>query len=193
MSRDLPNDVIAELDSSSYSFEYLYYGKFGSTELYLWTGGYNLVHDGKTYLGNGWLQNIGSMDEHINEIRSTSMTVYVSGLPSALQSLMLNSTTESTPGTMSLAFFDKDDEKIHVEPWFAGKLDKVRNTQLPNSSVIRIDYRDELVLIGQEREIRWSPESQKLEYPGDLGADYMPFLNQQRLFWGRPDSVEDRA
>ncbi len=188
MGRGLPASVVTELEAPILRLEYLFEGDFQTAPLRLWTGLGDLSWSGKTWLGNGWLQEPGAFRE-ISGRNSDGVTIELSGVPSEIISVILSDTIRTSNGAVYLAFFNDADSLIHVQPMFVGELDRVVAREDPFRPEIQISYEPKSARIRVPREERWTHEAQRAEDPTDKGFEYVTFLLQQRIYWGREDPL----
>lgn len=188
MARGLSSTAINALTGRAVQIEYLFRGEFVDSTLNLWSGFGDFSWNSETWNGNGWLHEPGSIRETA-EIRANGVEVTLTGVPTTLLSLALRETRQSNKGTLYLAIFDADGDLITVDTRFVGNLDKTEIEERANGSVISLKYESRLIRLESPRERRWTNEDQKIDYPSDRGFEYVTFLRQQRIYWGRPDTT----
>lgn len=188
MARELTSETLELLSSRNVRSEYLFSASFKDSELRLWTGFGNLLWSGDVWLGNGWLQDIGSIRE-TQAVEVNSALITLTGVPAQLVSLVLSESQSKSTGRIYAAFFDEQDELLHVEREFSGDLDSVNIDEDPNDSAIRLEYTSKLARLNGTRERRWTNEDQRIEYPSDKGFEYVESLQQKRIYWGQVDTT----
>lgn len=184
MARDLTASVITQLQSASVEVGILFEGEFASGWVRLWSGIGSLSWDGKTWTGTGNLLGISGIDETA-EVRASGMTVSLSGVPSDLLSAALGDARSGRIGRVYLAFFSGG--SIVADPilQFEGRLDVPAIEDGPETATISISYESELIDLERARERRYTPEDQQIDFPGDLGFDYVASLQDAQITWGR--------
>lgn len=184
MARDLTASVITQLQSASVTVGILFEGEFASGWVRLWSGIGSLSWDGKTWTGTGNLLGISGIDETA-EVRASGMTVSLSGVPSDLLSAALGDARSGRIGRVYLAFFSGG--SIVADPilQFEGRLDVPAIEDGPETATISISYESELIDLERARERRYTPEDQAIDFPGDLGFDYVASLQDAQITWGR--------
>jgi hypothetical protein len=77
--------------------------------------------------------------------------------------------------------------RLITDPYlaFEGRLDTSDITDAGESSRIALQYESRLIDLDRARERRYTSEDQQLSYPGDLGFDFVPTIQDMPLFWGR--------
>ncbi len=184
MARDLTAGVIAQLQAASVEVGVLFEGEFASGWVRLWSGVGTLSWDGETWSGVGTLLGISGIDE-TNEIRASGLTVSLSGVPSDLLSAALGDARSGKTGRVYLAFFSGG--SIVADPilQFEGRLDVPAIEDGPETATISISYESELIDLERARERRYTPEDQAIDFPGDLGFNYVAALQDAQITWGR--------
>ena len=184
MARDLTAGVITQLQAASVEVGILFEGEFASGWVRLWSGVGTLSWDGKSWSGVGTLLGISGIDE-TNEIRASGLTVSLSGVPSDLLSAALGDARSGKTGRVYLAFFSGG--SIVADPilQFEGRLDVPAIEDGPDTATISISYESELIDLERARERRYTPEDQAIDFPGDLGFDYVAALQDAQITWGR--------
>lgn len=184
MARDLTASVITQLQAASVEVGVLFEGEFASGWVRLWSGVGTLSWDGKSWSGVGTLLGISGIDE-TNEIRASGLTVSLSGVPSDLLSAALGDARSGKTGRVYLAFFSGG--SIVADPilQFEGRLDVPAIEDGPETATISISYESELIDLERARERRYTPEDQQIDFPGDLGFDYVASLQDAQITWGR--------
>ena len=184
MARDLTAGVITQLQAASVEVGVLFEGEFASGWVRFWSGVGTLSWDGKSWSGVGTLLGISGIDE-TNEIRASGLTVSLSGVPSDLLSAALGDARSGKTGRVYLAFFSSG--SIVADPilQFEGRLDVPAIEDGPDTATISISYESELIDLERARERRYTPEDQAIDFPGDLGFDYVAALQDAQITWGR--------
>lgn len=67
---------------------------------------------------------------------------------------------------------------------FSGRADKPQIVPDPNNAIVGVAYESRLIDAGRRRERRYTTEDQQIDYPADLGFEYVPSLQDTVLTWG---------
>jgi len=189
--RNLSAETIALLAAKKIGVEYSYEGVFADTTIRLWTGNRDIIIDGDTYLGNGWLVGVdGWKDTALNQVHG--QTVPLSGVPLAMVAILLTQSKQTSTGTIKVLFFNGDRDFVGALETFRGNLDKVIADEAANSASLSISYESHLIKMKTKRETRMTEAAHKSKYPNDKGFDYVAQISTDRLYWGRPDSSRSR-
>jgi hypothetical protein len=162
-----------------------YEGEFSGGTVRLWSGLAPLSWNGVTWTGAGNMLGISAIGE-TSEVRAVAFEVSLSGAISELVSVALSQGRQGLPGRVWLGFFD-DSGNLISEPFksFDGRMDVMDITDDAVTARIGVYYESRLINLDRTRERRYTSEDQRLDYPSDLGFDYVPGLQNMPLFWGR--------
>jgi hypothetical protein len=179
--------------------------EFDSGPLRLWTGVGTLVFEGVSYTGTGNLLDVSSIEE-TTEIAVRGATITLSGMPSEVISLALQSPYQGRVCKIYFGMFSKgslqkedgayilleDGGKIQLElqetgltQIFSGYMDEMNIDEGPDSGTIELKVENKLIDLERARTRRYTSEYQKSVYPGDLGLDFVESLQDKKVVWGR--------
>ena len=191
-ARNLTASMLAEIAKSTVRPAILYEGEFvspGSPSevpafLRLWTGIGDLSWDGKTWTGGGNLLGITPIEE-TRQLQARGFTAQLSGMPSSLISTALSGIRQGRAGTLWLAFFDSSGTII-ADPYQLqrGKLDVSVIEDTGDKCSIAVQYESRLIDLERPRARYYTKQDQELDYPGDLGFDFVPKLQDANIQWG---------
>ena len=156
-----------------------------STPLYLWTGIGNLAWNGQTWLGMGDLLGIGTIEE-TGAVEAPGIAVRLNALDSALISAALAEDVQGRPMTLWLGFMDANGALIDspVGP-FKYRMDVFDIDDDPDRPSITLTAENELAALKRPNERRRTHQDQQIDYPGDLGLEFVPSIQNKELKWGR--------
>lgn len=187
-TRNLTAGMLAAIAAGTVRPAVLYEGVFvsGGSDAYLrlWTGVGDLVWNSVTWTGGGQLLAISPLEEAA-EVRAVGFSVTLSGMPSSLIANALVNARQGRPGKLYLALFDASAGLI-ADPYQldGGRLDFTVIEDAGDTCTIAAQYESRLVDLERPRERRYTAEDQKIDYPSDLGFDYVPSLQETELIWG---------
>ena len=164
-----------------------YEGEFASSQfLRLWTGVGQIDWNGHTWTGGGHLLGITPLEEQ-RDVKAIGFTVSVSGMPSANIAIALASVRQNKPGNLWLGLFDAAGALI-ADPYQlrAGRFDIAVIDDDGQTCTIAAQYEDRLVDLDRARERRYTHEDQQIDWPGDLGFEYVESLQDMQIVWGGP-------
>jgi len=183
MSRTLTNDVKTIIESTNVQPFLLFEGEFITGYLRLWTGYGDLTWNGFTWQGTGYLFDISSVRES-SDGTANGVTVSLSGIPSAMLSLVLSDIKQNLPGKIWIGFLDNG---VVSDPilLFEGRLDISAIHEDGETSTVNIDYESRLIDLQRPRENRYTHEEQQARFAGDLGCAFVVSLQEANIVWGR--------
>jgi len=186
--KSLNAEAIALLASEKMIIEYYYVGVFNDTTLRLWTGSTDIVIDGETFLGNGWLMNPGVWKETSNN-QNFGQTITLTGVPLVIISLIFNQLRQANTGAVGVILMNDDLEIVDTFDSFSGILDSVNIDEGPRTSSISLSYEGKGIRMQERRDLRLSDASHRVDYPDDKGFEYLIQIPSIRVYWGKPDTT----
>lgn len=182
--RDLTSSVQAAISADAVSPILFFEGEFASGYVRVWSGIGEVSWNSQTWQGIGTLGGISSIHES-SDIQANGVTVTFSGIPSDLISLSLGDAVQGKLGRIYFGFMNEANEII-ADPalMFEGRLDIPAIEENGDTATIQISYESRLIDLQKPRERRYTSEDQQLEYPGDLGFEFIPSLQEKNIKWG---------
>ena len=183
--RDLTSGVQSAIEQTEVAPILLFEGLFASGYVRIWSGYGDLSYDGQTWTGVGSLGSVSAVQE-TSEIQANGITVTLTGIPSEFIALALNESEQGKSGKVYIGFMDASNALI-ANPYlmFEGKLDIPAISEEGETSMVSITYESRLINLQRTRESRYTHEEQKLEYPNDMGCEYVAAMKDVTLTWGR--------
>jgi hypothetical protein len=189
VSRDLTAGLLAEVTAASLRPVLFYEGEFGSggapAYLRLWSGVGSISWNGNTWTGAGRLLGVSPIGE-TTDVVAKGATVSLSGMPSDLISTALGNARHGRKGRVWLGAMDGAGAVI-ADPFlsFEGLLDVPDIEDSGETCTISIAYESRLVELKRPRERRYTHEDQQIDYPGDLGFNFVPSIQDINIKQGR--------
>ena len=179
-TRDLSTAVDTKLEDNTiypfYAVEFL----FDTSPLRLWTGQGDLTIGGNTYTGSGSLLGVETIEE-TSEIAVRGATLTLSGVPSEIASLALQTPYQGRTCTIYFGLTDKTD----LTEIFSGYMDEMNIDEGPETSSIEVKVENKLIDLERARVRRFTSGYQKSKYPGDKGFDFVESIQDKEVVWGR--------
>lgn len=151
-----------------------YDGEFVSGHLYFWTGPGKRTWNGHEFLNLGKLMGISSIGE-TGGLRAEGIACTLSGVPNDLVMKALTECRHAKKGTLWFGFLAPDNTIVcdpDADKLFIGELDVATLHKGAKTSTIAITY-ENAMLDRRPRVRRYTHEDQQLDYPGDLGLEYI--------------------
>lgn len=185
MTRSMTTDMLNALDDSTVRPFYLFRAEFEGTILRLYSGGKHIVHDGYSWLGNGWFRGMSSIRETGN-IEATGIEVTLSGVPDTLTSLVLGYARQNLPGIIYLGLMNSSLAVISSPMiLFEGGFDVAKINRSVKGLTISLSYESNLMSLKKKKEVRYTNQQQKAWYPSDKGFTFTTTLEEWNGFWGK--------
>lgn len=184
MRSNITAGVLAEIGKRVVKVATLVELEFDTATARFWSGVGPLAWDGKSFDGAGRLGRAGPIVE-TSEIRAVGRTMGLSGMDPATVALAAQAQYQNRPARTWLAFFDGDGAIIPDPVLLSSdRMDNMTTSDQGSSAGIELVVENKLVdlLSGSERRV--TAEDQKIDYPEDLGFDYIAGLENKEIFWG---------
>ena len=151
---------------------------------YAWSGIGDLVWDGKTYTGVGHLGSISDIEETA-ELKASGITLTLSGIPTSILSLTLNSMQQGRTASVYFGAFNSSNQLI-ADPLliFQGLTDVPTMEDGGETATVSITVESLEVDWSRQRIRRYTPEDQKLIDATDRGFEYVASLQDTKFQWG---------
>ena len=190
MSRALSAEMLAVATADIVRPIYLVKAEFDSTppedrNLYLWSGFGDLTFNGKNYLGVGNLLSISAVDES-TDLTATGASIVLSGIQSPLLAIARDEDYQGRPITIYLGALDDTGDLI-ASPMvlFSGFMDVMTIAEAGETSTISVTAENKLIAFDRSYVRRYTAEDQKIDYPNDMGFEFVAKIADQEIIWGR--------
>lgn len=194
MTRTLTAGVSTALADARLRDAILVYFNFDSGAVRVWSGIGDLISGGQTFLGTGLLGSISSIVES-SSLKSVGMSFTLSGIPSAMISIVLGEHYQGRTVTVWRAFFDAGDVLIaNPIQVFSGRLDVMEIHDAGETITVNVNAENRLIDLQRPNEIRfYTDQDQQKFFPGDVGFEFVPALKEKILWWGRKEVGEKKT
>jgi hypothetical protein len=194
-ARGMTADMLTAIAAATFRPLAFYEGDFyasGSPDsemLRLWSGVGPITWDGKIWTGAGQALSIKPIEES-NDVRAIGWEVTMSGLPSANVSRALQNGRQGRAGRLWLGASDAAGAII-ADPYLlsSGKFDFFVLEDDGSTATIGAKYESRLIDLERARERRYTHADQQIDFPGDLGFEYVNSLQDKQLIWGGPGAA----
>jgi hypothetical protein len=191
MSRSLSAEMLAVATADIVRPIYLVKAEFDSTppedrNLYLWSGFGDLTFNGKNYLGVGNLLSISAVDES-TDLTASGASIVLSGIQSPLLAIARDEDYQGRPITIYLGALDDTGDLI-ASPTvlFSGFMDVMTIAEAGETSTISVTAENKLIAFDRSYVRRYTAEDQKIDYPNDMGFEFVAKIQEKEIIWGRP-------
>jgi len=153
-----------------------------------WTGYGDLARDGETWVGTGLLGTVSPVTE-TTDLFAHGLTYTLSGVPEEMISLALGDIRQGLPCKLWLGMLEIAGRKgtLLADPYllFSGLSDVPEISEDGETCTISITAENRLIRLERARERRYTPEDQKRIDPTDKGCEFVAFLQDAEIRWGR--------
>jgi len=181
---------------------------FDTAPLYLWTGIGDLTTGGITYTGTGNIMSISEIRETA-DISAAGATITLSGIASDVLSLALTEPYQGRLARIKFGIIDANQDLLITEggdyilteggdtidvafgdptglsDLFVGYMDQMNIDENAGGCTIGLAVESKLIALERPVVQRYTSESQKARFAGDLAFDFVNDLQDKQLTWGR--------
>lgn len=184
MSRDLHPDVQTAIDGRAVRPRLFAEFDFAGGFLRVHSGTGNVPFQGETYLGLGTLGGVSPVGETI-DAKALGVVFQLSGIPSAVIGAALNENYQGRPAKLWLVLVDAD-EVVIGDPTliFAGRMDTMPIGLSGETSQVQLTAESHLADLRKAIGTMMTAGEQKIDYPDDLGLDYIEKIIDKEFIWG---------
>lgn len=191
MARSIDSNTQAALVAPEVLPVFLFHAEFDEGDVYLWSGYGDLSWNSQTWTGTGTFGSVSEIEESTN-IQANGVTVSLNGIPSSIISLALTYEYRGRPCRLYLGAVSVATPNTLVgDPLmeFGGIMDVMSFEDSGETGSISISIENRLIDLSRARERRFTHEDQQIDYPGDLGLEYVAGLQDKEINWGVPNAV----
>lgn len=183
MARGLTAGLLAEITAGTLRPVFFYEGEFSGGTLRLWSGAGSIGWNSQTWLGAGGLLSISEIQE-TTEVRAAGVTLALSGLDTSIIAIALAQARQGLAGKVWIGALDASNAVI-ADPFLAyeGRLDVPEIADEGETCTVTVSYESRLIDLERPRERRITHEDQQIDYPGDLGREYVAGLQNAEIVW----------
>ena len=157
--------------------------EFDSATLRVWSGYGSLTWNSLTWLGSGDLGSISAVEE-TEELTAKGITLELAGVPSENIALALTEKYRGRPAKIWLGFLDANLDVIaNPKRIFSGRMDVMVIDEGPETSTIAVTVESRLIDLLKTRERRYTHEDQQIDFPGDMGLEFVSDLQNKDVRW----------
>ena len=163
--------------------------EFSDGTLRLWNGYGNITMtaggSSKTFTGTGDMLGMSEIEES-DTLSMSGVTLTLAGIKSSLISTALSANYTNRKGTIYLGLFDTSNNVVaDVYTLFKGNMDVLNISEGPATTVIQLKLESRLVTFEKASNRMYTFEDQKVDFPNDLGFEFIPDLQDKEIIWGK--------
>lgn len=185
MPRNLDAATISELTSSVVRPRFFLEIELdtGSTLNY-WTGEQDISWNSKTWLANGFFKSFDQITES-KDGGFEGVSVDLVGEPSAIISTILNSVQRYRRCDLYFGFVSESNAVIASPTSFQGLIESVSLKDGVDEATVTIRATSHLAILEKSVNRRFNAQSQAIDYPNDLGFEYVEKLQDFNGVWAK--------
>jgi hypothetical protein len=189
--RDMTSAYQAAISSAMLRPALFVQATFVSGPLYVWSGMGPTTWNGQTWIGVGTLGTVSTIEEG-STVSAKGVTLTLSGLDPTLLEDVMEEFQVGLPALVYLGVFDATGALI-ADPvcCFSGRMDQPTIDISGTTASIAINCENRLVEMNVSVERRYTDEDQQLDYPGDLGFQFVNGIQDAQIYFGRSPSSKN--
>lgn len=143
----------------------------------------DIVWGGYTWTGLGDLVAVETISES-KDVRANGLVFTLNGVPSTLIAEVLTNRSRGREATLWFGCFNaagalvSDPHKL-----FSGRMDQPMIDDSGETCKVSVSAESRLVDLQRSRERRYTHEDQQIDYPGDLGLEFVAGLQNKEVLW----------
>lgn len=184
----IDSDIVKYLEADHQVLFTAVKAEFDTETIYLWSGDYDLVISGNTYLGVGTLLSISNIEDTL-ELKSSGLSVALAGMDATVLDLSLTENYQNRFITVYLGYLSGGtDTVVGTMTLFKGRMQSITINDNPNGSTITVDAENRLIDLSRPSNLRYTKESQQYISPNDTCFNRVQSLQDKEIIWGRSSS-----
>lgn len=184
MPRTTSSATLAALQSRDLQPAIFVQAAFASTTVYLWTGVGSVTWNGHTWTGLGSLLSLSAIEDGAT-VDARGISIVLSGLNPALLADCLGDFKLGLPVTVYLGLYSAGVLVDTPITTWAGRMDQPTIEFGADEATISINCENRLLDMNVAVDRRYTNEDQQLDWPGDLGFQFVNAIQEMTIFWGR--------
>lgn len=183
MARNLTAGMVTEAAKAAVMPVFFVEMDFSSGFVRVWSGYGDFAWNSYTWTGVGHLGQIDPLAEAIDFV-ANGASMKLSGIPSDMIAVALSQHYQGRPATIYLGFLDSAGAIVSDPvPIYAAKMDTMEIDEDGQSASIIVRIESQAIALKRSNEWRYTHEDQQIDYPGDLGLEYVASLQDKDLIW----------
>lgn len=189
MARNLTTNLRNALTAQQVTPIMLFYADFPSGAVRAWTGYGNLSWASQTWAGVGDFGGVDKVEEASDQ-SAKGVVFSLSGIPSNLISAGLDDAYQGRTCALYIGALDASGAVV-ADPYliFSGRMDVMEIEDGGETATVRLSGESRLIDLNRPRARRYTHEDQQIDYPGDLGLEYVAGLQDKQIYWGAGGAI----
>lgn len=183
MSRDITSASITQSKASTQECALLVEMHFVSGVVYMWSGYGSMTWNGLTFLGMGTFGKVEPSTD-TSDLSAQGAVFTLEGVTSSLVALAIGDVQQGLSTKMWLGFIVEGALVQDPTLIFAGLTDVCKITESDTTCSISVSCENKLSRLEVVSTRRFTTDDQAIDYPGDLGFDFVPGLQNASITFG---------
>lgn len=181
----IDSQIVSYLEADHQILFFAVKAEFDTETIKIWTGDFDLVVNGETYLGVGTLLSISNIEDTL-ELKSSNISVVLAGMDSTVLNLALTENYQNRSITIFLGYLSGgSDTTVGTMTLFKGRMQSIIINDNPNGSTITVDAENRLIDLARPSNLRYTKESQQFIDSTDTCFNRIQSLQDKEIIWGR--------
>ena len=185
MARSLTGAQLAEITAQNMRPAIFCQMLFTSGYVYVWSGIGSISWNGQTWTGIGSYGSVSAIPE-TSDLVAAGVKLALSGIPGSLITSALGEIRQGNPVIIYQGFLTPAGAVVaNPNNAWSGRMDTCEIAEGADTAVITITAESRLLDLNRSRERRYEKQDQAIDFPGDLGFDYVASLQELSIVWGK--------
>lgn len=189
MARNLTAGLLAEILKQRLNPVFFVELQTAAGFVRVWSGAGTISWNGQSWTGVGKFGAVSAMGETA-EVQAEGVKLLLSGIPSDMVTTAFTDLRQGLPVKIYFGAVD-DSGAVIADPYlsFSGRVDACDFVEAGQTATLQISCESRLIDLKRARARRYTHEDQQIDFPGDLGFEYVAQLQELNLSWGRGDPI----
>ena len=163
--------------------------EFSDGTLRFWNGYGNLTMtaggSSKVFTGAGDMLGVSEIEES-STLSMSGVTLTLAGIKSSIIATALGANYTNRKGAIYLGLFDTSNNVIaDVYTIFKGNMDVMNIQEGADTCLITLKLESRLITFEKSSNRMYTLEDQKVDFPNDVGFEFIPDLQDKEITWGK--------
>lgn len=163
--------------------------EFSDGTLRFWNGYGNLTMtaggSSKVFAGAGDMLGVSEIEES-STLSMSGVTLTLAGIKSSIIATALGANYTNRKGAIYLGLFDTSNNVIaDVYTIFKGNMDVMNIQEGADTCLITLKLESRLITFEKASNRMYTLEDQKVDFPNDIGFEFIPDLQDKEITWGK--------
>jgi hypothetical protein len=156
---------------------------FANETVYVWSGFGTINWNGQNWSGVGQLGSLSNIPDN-STVEAKGIMLTLSGIDATLLPEGEFNYGLGLPATIWLGFFNNGVLIANPVIAFQGRMDQPQFDVAGTAITLSINCEDRLMDMNAPVDRRYTQDDQQRDWPGDLGMQFVPSIQEMTLYWG---------